>query len=152
MAQSPKKVEENVEKQPWETALGTFLETFSLNSDGIGLFALQLQYDVDDITTVAAEALTGGGDDKKCDMLWLDTDRGMAVIAQCYMSTRARLSAKSNKASDLNTAISWLLVRPLEELPEGLKGRASELRDAITTSKLSRFPWLHARMVTSGHC
>ena len=137
----------------WATALATFLETFGLDNDGIGLFALQLQFDVDDIATVAAEALTGGGDDKKCDMLWLDTDRGIAVIAQCYMSQRLRTAARSNKASDLNAAASWLLVRPLDELPQGLKGRASELRDAITQGKLVQiYIWYVHNVPESANC
>jgi hypothetical protein len=112
-----------------------------------------LQFDVDDIATVAAEALTGGGDDKKCDMLWLDTDRGLAVIAQCYMSQRARMAAPSNKAADLNSAISWLLVRPLDALPAGLKGRASELRDAIAQGKLEQIHvWYVHNLPESENC
>ena len=76
--------DEPPDRPSWETALKAFLAAFQLNNDGIGLFALQLQFDVDDIATVAAEALTGGGvRTKKCDMLWLDTDRGLAVVAQC---------------------------------------------------------------------
>lgn len=141
------------DKQSWRTALTAFLRGFQLSSDGIGLFALQLKFDVDDIVTVAAEALTGGGDDKKCDMLWLDADRGLAVIAQCYMSQRARPAARSNKAADLNSAISWLLVRPLEELPEGLRGRASELRDAIGEGTLEQIHvWYVHNLPESANC
>ena len=140
-------------KSSWETALGAFLGEFSLGSDGIGLFALQLRFDIDDVATVAAEALTGGGDDKKCDLLWIDTDRGVAVIAQCYMSQRARAAARSNKAADLSSAISWLLVRPLDDLPENLKGRASELRDAVTQGKLERFHiWYVHNLPESANC
>lgn len=141
------------ERLSWETALTAFLSAFALGPDGIGLFALQLQFDVDDVATVAAEALTGGGDDKKCDMLWLEPDRGMCVIAQCYMSQRLRTAARSNKAADLNSAISWLLVRPLDELPEGLKGRASELRDAITQGKLEQiYVWYVHNVPESINC
>lgn len=33
------------------------------------LYALQLRYDIEDIVSVAAEALTDGSDDKKCDLM-----------------------------------------------------------------------------------
>ena len=94
-------------------------------------FALALYHQIDDLHSVAAESITDGSDDKKCDILHIDPDEQVAVIAQCYISAKQKPSAPANKASDLNTAIGWLLQRPLRDVPERLREAAKELRDAI---------------------
>jgi hypothetical protein len=103
------------------------------------LFALELRFQIDDICSLAANALTDSNDDKKCDLIYVDTESGLAVVAQGYEtkdSTKA--SAPSNKASDLNTATTWLLSRDLNELPERLRAGAQELRQALHDNKLER--------------
>ena len=115
----------------WQTALAQLKKDFSLGADAIGVFAINLKFGLDDFQTIASEAITGGGNDKKCDVLYVDKERQVAVIAQCYVSTKKRDAAPSNKASDLNTAITWLLSTDMDQLPSGLKGRADELRAAI---------------------
>ncbi|WP_037372887.1 hypothetical protein [Anaerovorax odorimutans] len=49
------------------------------------MYALQLRYDIEDIISVASESLTDGHNDKKCDLIYIDRDSGLAVIAQAYM-------------------------------------------------------------------
>ena len=49
------------------------------------LYALQLKFEISDIMSVASDALTDGGNDKKCDLIYVDPDNGVAVIAQAYM-------------------------------------------------------------------
>lgn len=113
------------------------LEQYADNS--IGLFALALRFSVDDIHSVAAESVTDGSDDKKCDLIYLDKEEGVAVVAQCYKSIRSKSSAPANKASDLNTAIAWLLQRPVIELPLRIRAAAKDLRTAITNGEIKRF-------------
>jgi hypothetical protein len=115
----------------WKTAYDVMKENFSLDDDAIGLFALNLRFSLDDVQTIASEAITGGGDDKKCDVLYVDKERQIAVLAQCYISQKAKAAAPANKASDLNTAIAWLLSTDINSLPDGLRERADELRAAI---------------------
>ncbi|WP_196814516.1 AIPR family protein [Nocardia sp. BMG111209] len=110
-----------------------------LTDDAIGVYALSLQFGLDDVRSVATEAITGGGDDKKCDVLYVDKDLQVAVIAQCYVSSKGKTSAPSNKASDLNTALTWLLSEDIERLPEALKGRADELRSAVIAGDIRKF-------------
>jgi hypothetical protein len=106
--------------------------------DALLLFALQLRFGVDDIFTVAANSLTEGSDDKKADMVYIDTDSGHAVIAQTYLSQKlSNIEAPANKASDLNAAVSWLLSRPLDELPITIKSHAEELRRAIRDKEIT---------------
>lgn len=100
--------------------------------NGLLLFSLILRFGYDDITTIASEALTDGPNDKKADLVLINKDDGIAIIAQGYYSTKSKPSAPADKAADLNTAVSWLLNREIDELPDHLQSPARELRTAIT--------------------
>jgi hypothetical protein len=121
---------------PWQRAYLARFEASKFGDDAIGLFALSLKFGLDDIEAVGTEIVTGGGDDKKCDLIYLDKEEGACVVAQCYVSTKSRPAAPSNKASDLNTGITWLLTSPIENLPERLKASAVEIREAIKEEKI----------------
>ena len=123
----------------WERAYAARFEKSQFGDDAIGLFALGLKFGIDDMEAVGTEIITGSGDDKKCDLVYLDKEEGRCVVAQCYVSKRERPAAPANKASDLNTAITWLLATPIEKLPERLKSSAAEIREAINTDKLREF-------------
>ena len=123
----------------WRNAFNVMKTNYSLTDDAIGVFAINLRFNLDDIQTIVSEAITGGGDDKKCDVLYVDKEREIAVIAQCYISKTLREAAPSNKASDLNTALTWLLSTNLDNLPDALKGRADELRSAIEAGEVKQF-------------
>lgn len=118
--------------------MSTWIEAYHSRADlrqygdnDLGLFALAVRFKLDDLATVAANAITDGEDDKKCDIIHIDKDEGFAVIIQCYKSKKTKASAPANKASDLNTAISWLLQRPTDELPIKIRPAALELRQSI---------------------
>jgi hypothetical protein len=123
----------------WQEAFSARDDLTQYGEDAIGLFALALRFGIDDVHSVAAEAITGGNDDKKCDLIFIDRDEGVAIVAQCYFSSKERRSAPSNKASDLNTAVAWLLQRPICDLPDRLQSAATELRSAINDGVVSRF-------------
>lgn len=122
----------------WRSAFDIMRSNYDLPDDGIGVFALNLRFNLDDVQTIASEAITGGGDDKKCDLLYVDKERRIAVVAQCYLSKRTRDAAPANKASDLTSALNWLLSTPIDTLPSGLKGRADELRSAINSGDVKQ--------------
>ena len=123
----------------WKAAFRQFSDTFELGPDAIGLFAIAQRLGIDDVRTAAAESITGGGDDKKLDIIYLDVSRGLLVVAQCFDSPKQRDSAPANKASDLNAAVAWLLNSELELLPEGIRGRIAEVRDAIDNDLIHDF-------------
>jgi len=123
----------------WQEAFGARDDLEQYGDNAIGLFALALRFDIDDVHTVAAESITDGSDDKKCDLIFIDRDECVAVIAQCYRSSKERRSAPANKASDLNTAIGWLLQRAIRDLPDRLKSAAAELRSSIQDGTITRF-------------
>lgn len=136
----------------WSVALATLKTDYSLSDDAIGLLALRLKFRLEDVQAVAAEAITGGGDDKKCDLVYVDKELQVAVIAQCYYSTSAKAkgAAPANKASDLNTAIGWLITRDLEDLPTALRARADEFRSAVEAGEIKQlYIWYVHNLPTS---
>jgi hypothetical protein len=102
------------------------------------LFALEMRFSIEDIHTVAADALTDGHDDKKCDLVYINIDEEAAIIAQAYFSSdSSKKEAPANKASDLNTAAAWLLSRDLADLPDRIRPAATQLRDALGKGLIS---------------
>lgn len=109
-------------------------------SNALLLYALQLKFDIDDIDSVAADAITDGAQDKKCDLIYLDENNGIAVIAQGYIRQNPQADdiAKSNKASDLNTASGWIFERKEDDLPEDIKNQVLALREAVKKENITR--------------
>lgn len=122
----------------WKTAFEARTDLRQYESNALGLFALALKFGIEDLETVAADSITDGNDDKKCDIVYINKDDGIAVVLQCYLSTTEKKEAPANKASDLNTAISWLLQRPIDQLPERLISAAQELRDGINAGEIKK--------------
>ena len=111
----------------------------SYGDNALLLYALQLRFDIEDIDSVAAEALTDGADDKKCDLIYVDRESGTAVIAQAYNRNNAKLtdSAKSNKASDLNAAAAWVFKVDISKVANTIKDAVLDLQDAIKEQTIS---------------
>lgn len=126
------------ENSTWQEALATRDDLKQYGDNAVGLFALAIRFSLDDIHTVASESVTDGSDDKKCDLIYIDREEGVAVIAQCYWSNKTRQGAPANKASDLNTAIAWLLQKQIKQLPSKLRSPAAELRDALKSGEIRR--------------
>lgn len=102
------------------------------------LFALQMKFQIDDITGVASDCLTDQKNDRKCDLIYVDRERKVAVIAQGYFSQNMqKKSAKSNKAATLSTAVGWALSNEVESLPNTIKSASVELRSAIEDGEIT---------------
>ena len=84
-----------------------------------------------DLSGLAAAGLTEGGNDKKIDFIFHDTDARRIVFAQGYMSKKISDSAPANKASDLNTACAWLLAGDVSLVPQKLREIILSCRHAI---------------------
>ena len=128
----------------FKNALTENADLASLGQNAFMFFVLALYVQAEDLRALAAGSLTDGGDDKKVDACHIDLDEGRAVIVQGYCAKDwKRAAAPSNKAADLNTAVTWLLSVPLAEVPEKLREKARELRDAITGGDISRLDVLY---------
>lgn len=124
----------------WQAAFYGRTDLEKYKNNRILLFALQLHQDIEDIDLVATEALTDGANDKKCDLVYRDPERGKIIIAQGYWSENtARREAPANKASDLNTAVSWLLSRQYENMPINLRAAAEELESSLEMDEINSF-------------
>lgn len=121
----------------YQTAFDSRTDLKKYKENSLPLFALQLRFSIEDIDTVAASSLTGGRDDKKCDLIYVDKNVGYIIVIQAYMAHDLdRVAAPSNKASDLNTAATWLLNSPIDNLPEGLRSAAGEVRSALKANDI----------------
>lgn len=103
------------------------------------LYALQLRFDIEDIISVASESLTDGHNDKKCDLIYVDRELGVAVIAQAYNKINVKQGdlAPSNKASDLNTAAAWVFAGDVDMVPEQIRELVIDLQEAIKEGEVS---------------
>jgi len=122
--------------EAWKTSYEARTDLEKYGDNAIGLFALALKFGIDDLETVAAESVTDGAGDKKCDIVYVNKDDGIAVVSQCYYCKNKKDEAPANKASDLNTAMGWLLQRPLKELPDRILSSAQEIRDGIKSGDI----------------
>lgn len=112
-------------------------------SNALSYFALSLKLRIEDLGEFAAESNVDGGNDKKLDICHIDINEGLAVLVQSYLSPRwDKTEAPVNKASDLNTAMAWLLTADERTIPAQLKSKAIELRDGIKSGEIKRIELL----------
>lgn len=111
----------------------------SYGDNALLLYALQLRFDIEDIDSVAADSLTDGADDKKCDLIYVDRESGIAVVAQAYSRPNPKLEdlAKVNKASDLNAAAAWVFTDDISHVPNTIKDAILDLQEAIKEQAIS---------------
>lgn len=124
-----------------KTALDYYDERDDLKKyggEGLGLFALALRYNESDLDSVATTSILDGKDDKKIDILHIDSSTKTAFLMQCYFATAKKKSAKANKASDLNTAAAWAFSMDLEEVPKRIRSHIQSLRESIAEGEVER--------------
>lgn len=112
-------------------------DLLSYGDNALLLFVAQMRLGFDDVDSFASNSLTDGNNDKKCDLVAVSPDGQRIVLAQGYMSAKTGPGeAPANKASDLNTGVSWLLAGDLSRLPATLRGAAEEVRDALSEGEI----------------
>jgi len=130
------KSEQSPEIAPWQSTFRERKDLTKYGSNAIGLFALALKFGLEDLDTVAADAIVDGGNDKKLDLIYVDEEKRLAVVIQAYTSQKPKSEAPANKASDLNTAVAWVLSRPEQDLPVEIKAQTMRLRTAILNASI----------------
>jgi hypothetical protein len=128
--------------------IGPFLadkELASYGNNALPLFAVGLHLDVEDIASFATDSLTDHPADKKADIIYISEAEGVACVAQGLTAKDwGKEAAPANKASDLNTAAAWLLQRPIEEIPDAIRGHAKLLRDALDRKTITKVIFAYA--------
>jgi len=130
-------------KLSWSESLDSREDLADFGSSKIGLFALALRFGVEDIVACATDALVDGGGDKKNDIIFVDEESTCAVVMQCYVSEKARIAAPSNKAADLNTAMTWVLSTAKKHLPAEIRSQALRLREGVTSGAIGELHVLY---------
>jgi hypothetical protein len=115
----------------WQATLDERDDLKKYGGNALGLFALVLHFGLEDIESVATDAVIDGSDDKKCDIVYIDRNDRVAVVAQCFCSQKQKAAAPANKASDLSTAIGWLLNAEVAAIPMKLRSPSQILRQAL---------------------
>jgi len=106
-----------------------------------------------DTRTLEMANLLDGPDDKKIDFFDLASDTGVVTIAQSFESPDwSKQSPPASKASDLNTAIAWLLDSDLDQIPRpSIRAAAEELRDALIGGAIRRVDILFVHNLGRSH-
>ena len=115
----------------WSTAYAERADLKAFGSAGLALFAMALKFGYDDLETIGADAVVDGPDDRGCDVIFVDREQGIAIVAQSYVSTTSKAAANAGKAATLRQAVSFLVEVGIESVPDRLKASASLLREAL---------------------
>ncbi|OOE97027.1 AIPR family protein [Salinivibrio sp. IB643] len=136
----------------WKSAYEALDDLSEYKDNALGLFALGLKFGLDDLASIGVDAITDGSDDKKLDIVYINSEEGYAVIGQCYCCSKDKETAPANKASDLNTGLAWLLQRDINDVPERIRSAAINLRQAISDGKINTIHiWYVHNLPESGH-
>ncbi|EJL6415930.1 AIPR family protein [Vibrio cholerae] len=135
----------------WKAAYESLEELNEYGDNALGLFALGLKFGLDDLVSIGVDAITDGSDDKKLDIVYINPEEGYAVIGQCYYCSKDKENAPSNKASDLNTGLSWLLKRDINEVPERIKSAAINIRESIKSGDIKNIHIWYVHNLPESH-
>ncbi|MGP2519605.1 AIPR family protein [Pantoea ananatis] len=114
---------------------------------GIGnahlLWSMGLYLDESDFDKLASDGLTDGGNDKKIDFVIVSN--GTLFIVQGYYTTKEdiKIVAPANKASDLNTALAWIMSGQGSSPNEKLRSKIQEIRKLIDDGEIEAVELLY---------
>ncbi|MFN3573299.1 MAG: AIPR family protein [Phenylobacterium sp.] len=115
----------------WTHAFQDRPDLLPFGSAGLALFAMALKFGYDDLQTIGADAVVDGPGDMSCDVVYIDRDQRIAVVAQSYRADTPKVSANAAKAATLRQAISYLIEVELPEVPDRIRSSAATLRSAL---------------------
>ncbi|MDK9773240.1 hypothetical protein [Vibrio sp. B181a] len=111
------------------------LEAFgNLNA---AMYAIELHGQYSDMSSIASEIITEGGDDENIDILFTDEDNARIYMIQSFQSPHLRQQgARPNKARDSSYAVTALFDMELDQIPERIRSQVSNARAAISEGKI----------------
>ena len=112
---------------------------FGGKSLGFLLFTMGMKFNTLDYEKLYRDNVTDREKDKKVDFFNFSRESGEVSIAQSYQSRDwNKPNPPLKKASDLNSAVNWLLEAHIDLIPEeSVKPQAIELRDALDEGAVS---------------
>lgn len=119
-----------------------FIDEFGINNVFCAL-SMSLYMDEPLTREFISNYITDDNNDKKVDFLAImhdeDNLKRIYLVQSTFSEKENRDSAKANKASDLNTAISWLFSGKKELLPNKLKPLMEECTECLQKGEVSEF-------------
>lgn len=122
--------------ETWVAAYEQRSDLEAFGSAGLALFAMALEFGYDDLDTIGADAVVDGPDDRGCDVVYIDKDKGKLIVAQAYTSTKTRKEASASKAASLRQAISYLVEADIKMVPTRLKASAEAVRASLRAGEI----------------
>ncbi|MVA80716.1 hypothetical protein GOZ89_14920 [Agrobacterium vitis] len=126
----------NTDLSNWIAAYKEREDLAPFGSAGLALFAMALKFGYVELSTIGADAVVDGPDDKGCDVVYVDLDQRRAIIAQSYRAETPKVAASDAKAATLRQGASYLLEIQRDQVPERIRPAAQSLRDAIQTGSI----------------
>lgn len=128
----------------FRTAFENNPEFAQFGPNALSVFALSLYLRIEDLEEFASGADVEGPDDKKLDICYLNVSDGIALMAQSYFTPGwNRKAAPANKASDLNTAMAWMLSADEKKIPTHIRSKAIDLRRSLISGEIKRVELLY---------
>ena len=122
----------------WSHAYQEREDLAAFESAGLALFAMALKFGYDDLQTIGADAVVDGPDDRSCDVVYIDRDQRIAVVAQSYRANTIKQSANAGKAASLRQAISYLIEVDIDSVPDRIRPSAAALRSAFQDGEIEQ--------------
>lgn len=143
-------------KSPYDALLANFSqfsdaltvnEAIRSNKSALwAIFTLTLKFPDESAESLATESLVDGSDDGKVDLIFFDQESKNGIVIQTTFSgDQIKDGASTNKADDLNTATSWLLSSPIDEVPPRIRSKTEELRNYLNNGDIEslEFWYIH---------
>lgn len=119
------------------TALSNRPDLQVFNENKVSVFALELFFGLEDVLNTLSSAITGGADDAKTDILFVNREQASIVLIQAYEAQTFKTSAKGNKGADLSYALGVLLTSPESDIPEGIRPHVLDAREAMKSGEIN---------------
>lgn len=127
----------NFNQSQFLTALSNRPDLQTFNENKVSIFALELFFGLEDVLNTLSSAITGGADDAKTDILFVNREQASIVLIQAYEAQTFKPSAKGNKGADLSYALGVLLTAPESDIPAGIKPHVLDARSALKSGEIN---------------
>ena len=122
----------------YEVALKNRSDLQQFGGNALALFALQLFFQIEDVTTIGADdSIVDGPDDGGLDIVYINRKGRYAVVSQNYMAIKKKYPP-SAKVRDLSSGLTLLLKSPIGKVPLRLQSAAKDIRSAIKNREIQK--------------
>ena len=127
----------NLENSHFWTALQQRTDLSRHGNLNAALYAIELHGNVGDITSIAPDIITEGGDDENIYILFVDEDASRIYVIQSFQSPHFRMQgARPNKARDSSYAVTALFSMNIENKANRIREQVIKARECIEKDQI----------------